>query len=304
MSLRVVGVDGGGSRTRAILLDESGAVLRRLEGEGSAVDPGDPSAAAARVEGVVRRLAREAGASLPADALVVGLAGAGRAPLQEAVTATLREAGLARRILVETDADIAFRDAFGAGPGILLVAGTGSVAWGRAEDGRRDRVGGWGPLLGDEGSGYTLGVEAMRRVARSVDGRGPDTGLRDTLPRALGLPGAEALVGWVAGASRREVAALVPLVAEAAVVGDEVAETLLREGVEELIHHALVLRDRLGPWTAPPPLALAGGLLDPEGPLRARIEAALDLGSWRIHPPRVDGARGAGRAALELCLHD
>jgi len=300
----VVGVDGGGSRTRAILLDGSGAVRGRREGEGSAIDPRDPEAAVTQVESVVRALAGEAGVSLPLAALAVGLAGAGRPHVRKAVARRLERTGLARRVLVESDADGAFRDAFGAGPGILVLAGTGSVAWGRAEDGRRDRVGGWGPLLGDEGSGYALGVEALRRVAWSVDGRGPDTVLEETVPRALGLPGSDALVDWVAGASRREVAALVPLVAQAARDGDPVGERLLREGAEALAHHARVLRQRLAPWAGPTPLALAGGLLDPDGPLRARVEAVLDPASWRLHTPRVDGARGAARAALELDLHD
>lgn len=304
MTGHVVGVDGGGSRTRAVLLDGAGGETGRWEGAGSAIDPRAPEEAAARVEAAVRAVAGEAGLPLPVAGLTAGLAGAGDADLRERVRTALESAGMARRVIVETDADAGFRDAFGDGPGILLIAGTGSVACGRAEDGRVDRVGGWGPLLGDEGSGYALGLEALRRVVRSVDGRAPATRLVDGLARALDLLDPRALVVWVAGASRAEVAALVPAVVEAAEDGDLAARELLDEAARTLAHTAAVLRDRLGPWSRPTPLAPMGGLLDPAAPLRPRLEAALTPGSWLLSPRTVNAARGAALGALDAVLHD
>ena len=148
-----------------------------------------------------------------------------------------------------TDVIAAFHDAFGDGPGVLLIAGTGSIAWGRAEDGREGRVGGWGHHIGDEGSGYAIGVDALRRVARNADGRGPETNAaRTSSSRRLGLAGIDGLVQWAATADGAEVAALAPVVAAAADGGDAVAGEILDHAVEELERHVLTILENLGPW--------------------------------------------------------
>ena len=152
----VAGVDGGGTRTRALLLAEDGAQLARAEGPAALVRPAHPEAAAGVVARLVRRAAATHGVPLPLRALWAGLAGAGRARVRRDLEALLREEQVARAVRVGTDAEAAFHDAFGGGPGILVVAGTGSVVLGVGEDGRRLQVGGWGAVMGDEGSGYRM----------------------------------------------------------------------------------------------------------------------------------------------------
>src|SRR5690606_32133686 len=152
-------------------------------------------------------------------------------------------------------------DAFGSGPGLLVIAGTGSVAWGRAEDGRAARAGGWGHLLGDEGSGYALGLEALRAVVRAHDGRAPETTLRDAVLSHARARAPEELIAWAATAAKADIAALAPRVAAAAREGDAAARAIVDRAAHDLAGHIRALHARLGPWSAPPAVAMTGGLL-------------------------------------------
>src|SRR5690606_5383094 len=112
-----------------------------------------------------------AGIPGPVAALCAGLAGVGNRAEREVVERTLASARLAERVCVISDGETALYGAFAGGPGILLIAGTGSVGYARGEDGRVERCGGWGMLVGDEGSGFGLGRAGLRAALRSADGR-------------------------------------------------------------------------------------------------------------------------------------
>jgi glucosamine kinase len=200
---------------------------------------------------------------------------------------------------VGTDVAAAFHDAFGDGPGILIISGTGSIAWGRAENGRQGRVGGWGHHIGDEGSGYAIGVDALRRVARHADGRAPHTHLQRLVLQHLGLHQVDELVHWAAVASKAEVAALAPVVALASSEYDEVAGEILTQAVEELEGHVLAILESLGPWAHPPQVALAGGLLRSGRALRAPLLTLLSKHRLPVLGRELDPARGAARLALQ-----
>src|SRR5205085_11071904 len=105
----------------------------------------------------------------PVAAMVVGASGAGDPAQQGALAAALEGCGLATRLLVTTDAALALDAAFPGGAGIVLIAGTGSIAWARLPDGSPIRAGGLGPVLGDGGSGYAIGLDALRAVARELE---------------------------------------------------------------------------------------------------------------------------------------
>lgn len=314
----MVGVDGGGSGCRAVVVDAEGVERARVEG-GPVVADGRPDGpAVAEVRRVVELLLERGGLDAPVAALWAGLAGAGRRGARDPVEEGLRALGLARRVRVGTDVAVAFHDAFGAGPGILLVAGTGSVGRGRGPDGRIARAGGWGPTLGDEGSGYALGLAGLRAVVRALDGRGPATALLKTLVQALDLPRlseegvgsgeedapgeglAHRILVWVGRSSRDRVAGLAPRVAEAAGAGDAVATELVDRAVAELVRHATALEARLGPWDDAPGVALAGGLLVPGRALRAPVGRALGDRGLEVLPGSPDAARGAAALARGL----
>ena len=300
MSRLAIGVDGGGTRARVVVLDERGRELHRGEGLGAVVTAAEPQVAAAAVrEAVERALADSAGA--PAGSVLwAGLSGAGLPEARAAAEGALIDLRIADRVVVGTDAEAAFHDAFGAGPGILLIAGTGSVALARAPDGSAVRAGGWGSYLGDEGSGFRIGLDALHAVVRADDGRDPPTVLREAVLEALGLERARPLVGWIASASKAEVAALVPLVVRAAADGDEAARSILARAVDELVSHVGTVHRRAGPWPEPPDLALSGGLIFTRGPLRGPLVEALDGIALRLLDRDLDPPRGAARIALRM----
>jgi glucosamine kinase len=294
-----VGVDGGGTKFRAVVVDARGVELSRAELPSAALVAGVPGPAVSTIRELIQKACASPGVELPVSSLWAGMAGAGRAAVRAELESALGRAEVARRVRVGTDVEAGMEDAFGDGPGILLMAGTGSIAFGRAEDGRLARVGGWGSILGDEGSGYAIGVESMRRIARSVDGRGPGTELRERVLRRLGLAEPADLITWASTASRAAIASLVPEVQSAAAAGDDVAGEILVRAVEELEGHVDTLLSNLGPWKRPPTVALGGGLLDPTGPLRRPLErvlrAHLDV---PILDRELDPALGAARKAM------
>lgn len=304
MSRTVAGVDGGGSRTRATVFDVRLNPLGRAEGSASAIHPAHPEASAAVVAAVLRAAADEAGVALPLGSLHVGLAGAGRPGPRDQVLRLLREEGLASSITLGSDAEIAFRDVFSTGPGILILSGTGSMVLGRGHEGGVERVGGWGPLLGDEGSGYDIGRNALRLIARSEDGREPKTDLRAIVLSKTGLTRATDLAAWAVTAGRPQVAALAEAVALADEVGDPAAAAILDEAAAELIVQVELMVDRLGPWQGRIPMALVGGLVGPGRPLRSRIEGALERWGPGLRDQIVDPVRGAASLALENVLQD
>ena len=295
-----LGVDGGGTRTRVALVDGAGRECARAEGPPTLVDPANPSATIDVITDLCREVASEGGVDLPVAGLWAGIAGAGTEPTRGVVEAALREAGLSSATSVGADAEATFHDAFPSGPGILLLSGTGSIALGRGADGSSLRVGGWGVHLGDEGSGYRIGMWALRALARGEDGRGVATDLRDPVLEVLGLARPADLIKWIASAGKDDVASLVPLICEVAEAGDQAATTVIEEAVDALVGHVRTLVRRLEPWPDTPEVALGGGLIEEDGPLRLRVIQAIEGLSYQHLDRALDGARGACSLAMGL----
>ena len=161
-------------------------------------------------------------------------------------------------------------------------------------------MGGWGGHLGDEGSGFGIGMSALRALVRAEDGRGVPTVLRDSLLQAIGLAGPADLIKWAASARKADVASLIPLICGAAEEGDEAATAVLEDAVGELVQHVGTVIRRLEPWPATPEVALAGGLIQPDGPLRLRLIRALEEVPCRTLDRLPDGTRGACSLAMGL----
>ncbi|HET7600099.1 MAG TPA: BadF/BadG/BcrA/BcrD ATPase family protein [Gemmatimonadales bacterium] len=291
MARTLVGADVGGTKT-SVAVGDGERVLARAAGPGAAVRPGRALASAGTIAEVVREALARAARSA-ADVMVVGAAGAGREPEREELATALRADGVAARVRVTTDIEIALQAAFGDGPGIVVSAGTGSIAVGRAPDGALVRMGGYGWQMGDEGSGYAIGRAALGTVSRAEDGRGPATALQARLLAATRSAEFDALVRWAAGASPAEVAALAPAVLEVAGRGDVVAQGITDYAARELSQLVLRLRPRLD-TPEPLPVVLAGGLLSADTPLRrAVIEKLREDPAVRPQDRELDAALGA-----------
>ncbi|HXM38709.1 MAG TPA: BadF/BadG/BcrA/BcrD ATPase family protein [Gemmatimonadales bacterium] len=301
--LVLLGIDAGGSHTTVALGDRDGHVLARADGPGSAMKPGGAERSAAVILDVARRAAAQAGVPLPAAVALVGAAGAGRVPEREALAAAIVAAGVAELVEVLGDIEIALAAAFGDGAGVMVNAGTGSIAYGRTPDGNLHRAGGYGWQLGDEGGGYWLGRWALAAAARAQDGLEESSTLLERLLVALGLQTFDDLIRWTATATPAQVAALAPHVLNAAHEGETVAQRAVEEAAGELARLVRALT-RHFPGTDVIPVATAGGLLRPASPLLAalRVKLGTDVPRARLaeRGGPVDAPAGALRLAARL----
>jgi glucosamine kinase len=304
MTQIVIGIDGGGSKTHAIVADESGSTLGEATGPGSAIIPGH----ADRSADVIATVVREALAAAKVEhatlrVLCVGVAGAGRDTERQALWQTLAGMELASDVVVHSDFGIALDDAFGEGPGVLLIAGTGSVAFGRSPGGSMARCGGWGPVFGDEGSGAWIGRKALSIVTAASDGRESATALTGAVLTAAEVNEVSELIPWAANSPPAKLATLAPVVFAVADGGDLRANALVSLAVEELMLHIRSLAQQLfGDERAAVQVALAGGLLRTRTTLRKRLEHRLRAAvpGAQIHSGEVIPARGAVRGALRF----
>ncbi len=293
MTRTLIGADVGGSKT-AVAISDGQAIIATADGPGGAIRPGRLLVSATTIADVVRRALASCG-RLAGDVLVVGAAGAGRSQERDELQQALRSEGLADVVVVTTDIEIALAAAFGEGAGIVVSAGTGSVAVGRDAQGRLHRAGGYGWQMGDEGSGYAMGRAALGAVSRAIDGRSPETQLTARVLAATRSADFDTLVRWAATAGPAEVASLAPHVLEVADAGDVVAHGIGDYAARELSQLAVHIVPRLGA-TEPVPVALSGGLLANAG-LRAQVAAKL-----RDEPllAPMEGAVDAVAGALRL----
>jgi glucosamine kinase len=302
MTFIVIGIDGGGSKTHAIVADEHGSTIAETVGPGSAVKPGHAEDSANVIAAVVRdALASCEMTHVMPRAICVGVAGAGREAQRHELWSALMSRDLASELVIHSDFSIALDDAFGDGPGVLLISGTGSVAFGRGPTGTTARCGGWGPVCGDEGSGAWIGRRALSVVTASSDGREPETGLTGAILTAAQLNETGDLVEWASSATPGTLATLAPVVMSVAESGDLRANAIVTLAVEELVLHIRALaRQLFGDERAALGVALSGGMLQRGSTLRKRLEHRLKsaVPGCQVRTEPVVAARGAVRAAL------
>lgn len=304
MSVIVLGIDGGGSKTRVIVADEQGTPLASLDGPGCAVRPGQAERSAEIIAELVRQVMADAGMThvLP-KVICAGVAGVGRDAERQALWQALASRELAEEIVIQADVSVALDDAFGDGAGILLIAGTGSIAFGRSPSGARARCGGWGPAFGDEGGGSWIGRRALSVVTAASDGREPETALTGAILTATQVSAATELIPWAAAATPADLATLAPVVFATAEAGDLRANALVSMAVEELVLHVRTLaRELFSDERAATPVALAGGMLARGSLLRKRVEHRLKsaVPGAVLRADEVVPARGAVRGALRF----
>lgn len=307
------GIDGGGTKSRIRVEAMGGAALH----EGVAGSTNMASNPASAVSAQLRALLRGALASGldPAACLAgyIGSAGVDRPAdrgamavlLREAFAAEAEAAGKACRaaqagpvVSVGNDAEPALVGALGDVEGFLLIAGTGSIAFGRARDGRTARAGGWGHLLGDEGSAFWVAFEAVKRGIRSGEGRDEPSGLLDAALAFFGLPDAPSLIPFAYKAfDKAAIARFAPTVARMAREGDRVAASIMEGAAVELAKLVASVREALSPFDGRRKLALMGGLVDNDETLRARVSSAVEAAA-----PDLDIVAAKGDASEGACM--
>jgi N-acetylglucosamine kinase-like BadF-type ATPase len=293
----VVGVDAGGSRTVAV------AASGNAVGEPFSAGPGNPlRAGVERAADTIAAAVAGALGSKRADAVFVGAAGSWNA----AVAASLREALRMRlagaQVEVTNDAAIALRAAVPTGDGLLLVAGTGSIAY--AEIGERQfRSGGLGHAIGDEGSGYAIGAATLRLLGKAFDGRALRDAMLDAVAAKLGVLDAQELVAAVAdpSAGPAAIASVASIVIEHADAGDRSATKIVQGAALDLFELVRAVVRASGSGQRDVPLAFAGGLLRENSMLTYLLEARI--ANEYPHARVVKGAPQAHMGALEAARH-
>lgn len=298
--MRVLGIDAGATKTEGLLADENGAILVKARGPGANFQ----LFAEDEVEFVIESLGSQllTGHHGRVDALCIGMAGAGREQDFRVMQRILERVGLARVNVVTNDAVIALVAGAGERYGVVLIVGTGAAAFGIDRAGREARAGGWGPLLGDEGSAYWMGLRALRSVVRAHDGRAAQTLLEGPILARLGVDRVDALVHRIyREVAREEIAALAPVVQQAADVGDGEAQGIIDEAVREFVRAVESVIGRLDLAGEEFRLVLSGGLFKAVPVLRQDFEGIIKkVAPWaKVEELQVEPARGAVSLALE-----
>lgn len=258
--MHVLGIDAGGTKTICLLADERGAIVAEARGPGANLQVAGEAAVEDALGGVI------AGAVGHRDvrpaAICVGMAGVDREDEARTVAAIVRRLGSTPRVLVVNDALIALVAGAGDAPGIVIIAGTGSIAYGRNANGEAARAGGWGHMVGDEGSAFWIGRETLAAVMRAADGRGPSTRLTADVLAHFDISDVSRLPGIVYDreAPRVSVGALGPIVRQAAAQGDAVAVHILERAARELVLAAQSVAARLAMRGEAFTFVLAGGV--------------------------------------------
>jgi N-acetylglucosamine kinase-like BadF-type ATPase len=296
----VIGVDGGGSRTRARLANARGETLGT--GEAGAANPHADGLQAAQREilSAIRRAFDDAHLEQQiVAAACLGIGGVERADERAQWQAWARET-IAKRVEVMNDGEIVLAAGSPENWGVALIAGTGSIVWGKARDGRIARAGGWGYLIGDEGSAFDLAREALRAVAQAADGRGEDTRLLPVILEFWNLREPMELIPRVyrSGLKPADIARLAPVIVRIAEEGDGVARKLIERAGAALADTVIVVARALQFEQAP--LALAGGLLLEAETVRARLLDELQARAYTFAPVKVvhEPVAGAVRIAV------
>lgn len=227
-----VALDGGGTKTECWVADEA-RVLGQASGPTVKIMNVGETAATERLRGIVREALGAAGVQGDKVARTCfGLAGISSSEVRRWAEETLREL-VSGEIVIAGDEEIALDAAFHGGPGVLVIAGTGSHVIGRCSDGTRVSAGGWGPVLGDEGSGNWIGLEAIRACLRAQD-RGVDSCMVREIQHEWGLDDLGALIAMANRRERPDFAGLTKIVAACASSGDALAQGVLEHAGQEL----------------------------------------------------------------------
>lgn len=246
-----IGLDGGGTKTKCVLTDDSLKPLEECQGGPSNFLIIGTRTVSQTILDLITECTKEQGLELnQIESILIGTTGAGRRPdaesLEKDFNELLSEHGInIKSFRVESDARIALEGAFSGKPGSILIAGTGSIMFGKDSEGTIHRVGGFGRYIGDEGSGYVLGRHGLVAASKEYDGRGEQTKITDLLKSKFGIKSAQEIITAVYK-NNFDIASAAPLVIEAASEGDKVCADIVDAQIGELLAHIKSMQNLLG----------------------------------------------------------
>lgn len=308
----VLGLDGGGTKSVCVLMDDTSQVLGRGEAGPSNYQSIGKKAAFFSIQSAIAQAIASRG-EVNVEAICLGLAGVDRPAdiqvghsfveqLRLSDSGPIRWALQPSNVVICNDALIALVGGLGHAIGIVAIAGTGSIIFGQNSQGCTKRVGGWGNILGDEGSAYSIAVQGMQAALRGYDGRGLPTSLQERLIGHLGLKSIEDLIEVVyrQGWKVKEIAALAPIVDESAASGDKVSLRIIEDAVKELVQATQVVIDAIFSSDEVFEVVTTGSVWHGQSKIRERFEALMVTRSpfAKVVFPRHEPAYGAGLLAL------
>jgi N-acetylglucosamine kinase-like BadF-type ATPase len=299
----VVGVDGGGTRTRAAILDGDRVLGEGMSGPSNPLRVGIANGAAAIREAIDKACSA---AGIDRDDLVaagIGLAGVRRKDIRTRMRDVLIETLQIKNIELMTDGDIALYGATDGGPGIVVISGTGSICCGVNRQGKHVYAGGWGPVAGDEGSGSWIARRALQAVAHATDERGPKTQLSQAACEYFQVASADdlAVAIYAPTVTNDRIAGFSKHVIEAARAGDQVARNILTEAGRELGKAAVTVIRKLKMEQERFQVAFVGGVFSAGELVIAPLREDLARTARKafIAPPLFSPTVAAGRLAQE-----
>jgi N-acetylglucosamine kinase-like BadF-type ATPase len=312
-ALYIIGIDGGGTKTSAVLCASDQTILTEAQGESSNIQLVGVECAAEIILALVRQCCHSVGCTISEiGAIVAGVAGAGRTSdrqqLFDGITALAQKNQLPLPPLgIESDARIALEGAFHGKHGIIVIAGTGSMVLGKSASGKLYRAGGWGRIIGDEGSGYAIGREAFRTIATAIDGGNIQTRLTKLFAEKLQLDSQEAIIHTVYR-TNFDIASVVPFVLDAAAKNDKAAKSILTNAAIELVETIDIVTEKLiagKTRNVRYPLSFAGSLLTNDNFYSRKVRSAIKRTMPHLSLRAADASPvlGAVLMAKELAIH-
>jgi N-acetylglucosamine kinase-like BadF-type ATPase len=312
----VLGIDGGGTKTVCVLMDDTGQVLGRGEAGASNYQSVGKQAAFDSIQLAIAEAIAPIG-TVRVEAICLGLAGVGR-PTDIQVIQTLVQqlqsshslrviwALQPSNVAICNDAMIALAGGLGHTVGIVAIAGTGSIVLGRNARGGIKRVGGWGYMLGDSGSAYHIAISGLRAAMRAYDGVDAATSLQERFREYFQLSSLKDIVNVIyqQGWTVKEIAALAPIVAREAESGDNISVTIIEDAVQELVQATRIVIDALFSPSDVVEVVTTGGLWNGISVMRENYTSSLinQKPLVKIIVPRYEPAYGAGLLALNTLL--
>ncbi|MGB3759476.1 MAG: BadF/BadG/BcrA/BcrD ATPase family protein [Rivularia sp. (in: cyanobacteria)] len=306
----VLGIDGGGSKTVCILMNDKREILGRGEAGSSNYQSVGIEAAKYSIESAINSALIQKNNkknNIRIDAICLGLAGVGREKDIKVVENIVKEIPLLcnikpQNIIIYHDALIALVGGIGNDVGIVVSAGTGSIVFGRNHRGETKRVGGWGYILGDEGGAYKIAVAGMQTALKAHDGREVFTSLMEDFKSHFGLNNIEELIEIIyrSGLSVKEIAALAPIVDNAAMSGDEVANLIIDDAVDELVKATVTVINEIFVEGEFFEIVTTGSIWKGKSKIWERFVSCIDS-EMKVISPRYEPVFGAGLLGLR-CL--